>query len=194
MSLLARNSILLETGGLELATRYAADYIEVNQDCTYCLLDAADNYYLGGDHERAMALYQDIYDKSLQSDSDAAIRIAEIRLEFTQDSPSEIQSLLEQVRNTELKFLEAGHEDSSHFLRLGTIANLQKEYEIAFGWFMKADRAGFYDEFWYKSEPTLEGYRQTNYYLKNMDFIRDHKRKQQEYVLANGIDVLMVPR
>ena len=192
--MLARNSILVETGKLELASQYAANYIEVNQDCTNCLLDAADNYYLGGDHKRAMALYQDIHDKSSQSDSDAAIRMAQIRLEYTQDSLSEISGLLEQVRNTELKFLEAGHEDWPHFLRLGTIASLQKEYESAFGWFKKADQAGFYDEFWYTSEPTLEGYRQTDYYLKNRELIQEHKRNQQEYVLANGIDVLTVPQ
>ena len=192
--MLARNSILVETGKLELASQYAANYIEVNQDCTNCLLDAADNYYLGGDHKRAMALYQDIHDKSSQSDSDAAIRMAQIRLEYTQDSLSEISGLLEQVRNTELKFLEAGHEDWPHFLRLGTIASLQKEYESAFGWFKKADQAGFYDEFWYTSEPTLEGYRQTDYYLKNREIIQEHKRKQQEYVLANSIDVLTVPQ
>jgi TolB-like protein/DNA-binding winged helix-turn-helix (wHTH) protein/Tfp pilus assembly protein PilF len=192
--MLARNSILLETGRLELATQHAADYIEVNQDCTYCLLDAADNYYLGGDHERAMTLYQDIYDKSSQTDSDAAIRIAQIRLEFTQDSPSEINSLLEKVRNTELNFLKAGHEDWPHFLRLGTIASLQQDYESAFGWFLKAGQAGFYDEFWYTSEPTLEGYRQTDYYLENMEFIQEHRRKQQEYVLANGIDGLMISK
>ena len=192
--MLARNSILVETGKLELASQYAANYIEVNQDCTNCLLDAADNYYLGGDHKRAMALYQDIHDKSSQSDSDAAIRMAQIRLEYSQDSLSEIGGLLEQVRNTELKFLEAGHEDWPHFLRLGTIASLQKEYESAFGWFKKADQAGFYDEFWYTSEPTLEGYRQTDYYLKNRELIQEHKRKQQEYVLANGIDVLTVPQ
>ena len=192
--MLARNSILVETGKLELASQYAANYIEVNQDCTNCLLDAADNYYLGGDHKRAMALYQDIHDKSSQSDSDAAIRMAQIRLEYRQDSLSEISGLLEQVRNTELKFLEAGHEDWPHFLRLGTIASLQKEYESAFGWFKEADQAGFYDEFWYTSEPTLEGYRQTDYYLKNRELIQEHKRNQQEYVLANGIDVLTVPQ
>ena len=141
-----------------------------------------------------MALYQDIYDKSSQSDSDAAIRMAQIQLEFTQGSSSEINNLLEQVRNTELKFLEAGHEDWPHFLRLGTIASLQKEYESAFDWFKKADQAGFYDEFWYTSEPTLEGYRQTDYYLKNRELIQEHKRKQQKYVLANGIDVLTVPQ
>ena len=192
--MLARNSILVETGKLELASQYAANYIEVNQDCTNCLLDAADNYYLGGDHKRAMALYQDIHDKSSQSDSDAAIRMAQIRLEYSQDSLSEIGGLLEQVRNTELEFLEAGHEDWPHFLRLGTIASLQKEYESAFGWFKKSDQAGFYDEFWYTSEPTLEGYRQTDYYLKNREIIQEHKRKQQEYVLANSIDVLTVPQ
>ena len=192
--MLARNSILVETGKLELASQYAANYIEVNQDCTNCLLDAADNYYLGGDHKRAMVLYQDIHDKSSQSDSDAAIRMAQIRLEYSQDSLSEIGGLLEQVRNTELEFLEAGHEDWPHFLRLGTIASLQKEYESAFGWFKKSDQAGFYDEFWYTSEPTLEGYRQTDYYLKNREIIQEHKRKQQEYVLTNSIDVLTVPQ
>jgi TolB-like protein/DNA-binding winged helix-turn-helix (wHTH) protein/Tfp pilus assembly protein PilF len=191
--MLARNTILVETGKLESASRYAAQYIEVNEDCTYCKLGAADNYYLAGEYQQALAVYQDVYDKSFQTNSDSAIRMAQIKLQSGQADSSEISALLEQVRNTELEFLAAGHEDWPHFYRLGTIAVLQNNHESASSWFTRAERAGFYDERWYSSEPSLEAYRQTDYYLENIKFIYEYKRQQQQYVVANGIDVLTVP-
>jgi TolB-like protein/DNA-binding winged helix-turn-helix (wHTH) protein/Tfp pilus assembly protein PilF len=192
--MLSRNYILLTAGELELATSYAADFIEINQDCTFCILTAADNYYFSGDQQQAMILYQDVYERSLQSDSDAAIRIAQIKLESGSVQSAEIQALLDTARRNELRFLEAAHEDWLHFYRLGLVAITEKNYAVAYDWFMKASLEGFYDETWLASEPTLEDYRNTDFYLKNIQFIQGQKDLQRQYVRAHGIDAFTTSR
>lgn len=183
--MLVQNMYLIEKESFSVALIKSEEFIKINQDCMYCILVAADNQYLAGNYEKALKYYNMVFQEMSVAEMSAAIQIAIIKK--MNGNVLEAAKILKAVEVEELTYIKTGHEDWTHFMKLGDISAINNNNQDAYNWYVKAVEAGYYYKTGFDLNPILMDFRKTAFYDNIIQKIRKEINDQKYHVKNNSI-------